>query len=121
MFARTLLNSERKSGSAMEMRAPPRSRNVFPCRFTAPKSVTTQCTCPLVVTTPAPGLSSGTILDIVALAAVAGRAMTGFPADGNCGILVTTRERAKKPRLDVRGNGSPVPLYEQALPWNQDS
>ena len=29
----------------------PRSRIEAPCRFTAPNSVTTQCTCPRVVTT----------------------------------------------------------------------
>ena len=34
-----------------------RSRSVRPNRFTAPYSVTTQCTCPRVVTTPAPGFS----------------------------------------------------------------
>ena len=45
----------------------------------APYSVTTQWTCPRVVTTPAPGASSGTIRDSVPLAAVDGSAITGFP------------------------------------------
>src|SRR5688572_31032717 len=59
------VSSERKSGCAMEINASARSRIDLPCRFTAPYSVTTQCTCPRVVTTPAPGASSQTMREIV--------------------------------------------------------
>ena len=51
----------------------------MPCRLTAPYSVTTQCTCPRVVTTPAPGFSSATMRDTVPRAAVDGSAMIGLP------------------------------------------
>ena len=61
------------------MSASPRSRSVLPCRFTAPYSVTTQCTWPRVVTTPAPGLSAGTMRETFPPAAVEGSAMIGLP------------------------------------------
>ena len=54
-------------------------RRVIPYRLTAPYSVATQCTCPRVVTTPAPGLSAGTMRLTVPPAAVEGRAMIGLP------------------------------------------
>src|SRR3954469_22476824 len=79
MRARSRLNSGRKSGCAIEINASPRSRKVFPCRFTAPYSVTTQCTCPRVLTTPAPQFNSVTMRDTFPFAAVDGNASTGFP------------------------------------------
>ena len=51
-------NSSRKSGCAKLIRASARRRRLRPWRFTAPYSVTTQCTWPRDVTTPAPSASS---------------------------------------------------------------
>jgi len=79
MARNDLSSSVRKSGCAIEISAAPRSRRVIPCRFTAPYSVMTQCTCPRVVTTPAPGFSSGTIRDIFPPEAVERKARIGFP------------------------------------------
>lgn len=72
-------SASRKSGWAMPMSSSARCRRFLPCRFTAPYSVTTQWTCPRVVTTPAPGLSSATIREHRPPAAVEGRAMIGLP------------------------------------------
>ena len=47
-----------RAGQFEVMEGKARSRNVMPCRSTAPHSVTTQCTWPRVVTTPAPGRSA---------------------------------------------------------------
>src|SRR5207249_8576349 len=50
-----------------------------PQRSTAPYSVTTQWTCPRVVTTPAPGLSDGTMREMRPPDAVDGSAIIGTP------------------------------------------
>jgi radical SAM superfamily enzyme YgiQ (UPF0313 family) len=62
--------------------APRRARAAtLPCRFTAPYSVTTQCTCPRLVTTPAPGLSVGhDAREACPPLAVDGSAMIGLPS-----------------------------------------
>lgn len=78
-FRSWLRSSARKSGWAIETRASPRSPKALPCRLTAPNSVTIQWTWPRVVTTPAPGFSSGTMREILPPAAVEGRAMIGLP------------------------------------------
>jgi hypothetical protein len=67
----------------MPISAAARSRSVLPCRSTAPYSVTTQCAWPRVVTTPAPGASSGTIRDTAHPFAVLGSAMTARPPRDN--------------------------------------
>ena len=63
----------------MLIRASARWRSVNPNRSTAPYSVTTQWTCPRVVTTPDPGLIAVTIRESFPPAAVDGSAMIGFP------------------------------------------
>jgi hypothetical protein len=61
------------------MSARARPRTLFPSRFAMPYSVTTYCTSPLVVTTPAPGESVASILDTVPPLAVDGRARIDLP------------------------------------------
>jgi hypothetical protein len=71
--------SARKSGWAMEIEGLAALAQRQAVRSTAPNSVTTQCTWPRVVTTPAPGLSCAVMRETLPPAAVAGSAMMGLP------------------------------------------
>ena len=74
-FSRASRSSpSRKSGWAIEISASPRCRSDRPKRFTAPYSVTTQCTWPRVVTTPAPAVSVDAMRETLPPAAVDGSA-----------------------------------------------
>src|SRR5438105_6796295 len=72
-------SSSRNLGWAISINDFARSRIDLPCRYATPYSVTTYRISPREVTTPAPGLSMGTILEIAPFLAVDEIAMMGLP------------------------------------------